>query len=238
MAIFNPGVAIGQISGRIAGSVFSRNRGGAYIRNGAIPSASNTDRALEVKGIMGVVSQAWANLTANERAAWFRFAQSHPVTNRLGRSITLTGNNWFTKCNTILLGVAEDQILLPPTAPAPSGVVIEDFAVTVTAPTLDPSVFTVTVGDGALPAGYVYEVFACVVNSPSINYVRNLFTRIAVSAEEAGPALELLTEAESVLGSLQVGNVYHVQVRLVDIATGLVSARTTAKVTAIASDLT
>lgn len=238
MAIFNPGVAVGQISGRIAGSVFSRNRGGAYIRNGAIPSASNTARALEVKGILGAVSQAWANLTADERAAWFRFAQSHPVTNRLGRSITLTGNNWFTKCNSILLGVEEDMIDLPPTSPAPTGPTIEDFVVTVTGPNLDPSVFTVTVGEVALPAGYVYEVFACVVNSPSIKYVRNLFTRIAFSAEQAGPELTLLTEAEDTLGTLQVGNVYHVQVRVVDIATGLVSSRTSAQVTAIASDPT
>jgi len=52
MAIFNPGPLVGQVSGRVGGTVFSHNRGGAYIRNGSIPYAVYSQKALQAKSAL------------------------------------------------------------------------------------------------------------------------------------------------------------------------------------------
>ena len=235
MAIFTPGPLVGQVSGKIGGIVASRNRGGAYWRNNAVPSVATSARALEVKSILGGVSQLWANVSAADRLAWVSYARQNPFINRLGRAISGTANNHFVGVNSILLGVGAEPITLPPAFPAPFAAPIDDFTVTVTGPDLQPTAATLVMDTDALEDYQVYEVFACRVASPTINYVRNLFTRVFVSAPEAAPTIDLTAALQDALGSYQVGTVYHVQVRIVDTRTGLVSSRVSARVTAVAS---
>ncbi|KKL73251.1 hypothetical protein LCGC14_2076760, partial [marine sediment metagenome] len=63
MAIITPGPTVAAISGSIGGTVYSRNRGGAYIRNRAIPVDPNTSFQINVRAILAAQSQNWADLT-------------------------------------------------------------------------------------------------------------------------------------------------------------------------------
>lgn len=99
MAIIIPGVAISQASGRVGGTIFSRNRGGAYIRNGSKPSVVTTPYAQTIKAILANFSAQWQDLTAEQREAWTEWATQNPITNRLGQQRTLSGHGAFVQIN-------------------------------------------------------------------------------------------------------------------------------------------
>ena len=222
MAIFTPGVAVGQISGRVGGSVFSHNKGGMYIRNGTIPSISGSAKATAYKSYLGLASQAYANLTDAQAAAWREYAANHPVTNRLGRSHTLSPNNWFVGCNARLIAASESVITLPPAYPSPSGVLISAAAVAAGAGTA-----TITLSTSPLGTNDRAWIRAARVQSGRITNVRNKLTTLLISPAADTSPIDIATELEDALGSFQAGDWYHFEVRILDDRTGLVSAAVT-----------
>ena len=219
MAIFTPGIAVGQISGRVGGSVFSHNKGGMYIRNGTIPSISGSAKASAYKSYLGLASQAYANLTDAQAAAWREYAANHPVTNRLGRSHTLSPNNWFVGCAARLIAAGNSVITLPPAYPAPNGVLISAAAVAEAAGTA-----TITLSTSPLGANSKAWIRAARVQSGRITNVRNKLTTVLITAANETIPIDIATELEAELGSFQEGDWYHFEVRVLDDRTGLISA--------------
>jgi len=98
MALFTP--ILGNISGKVAGNVFSRNRGGSYVRLGTNVVNPNTPAQQQVRAIMGDLAVAWSeDLTAADRTAWDLYAAAVPMVNRIGATIFLTGQNHFVRSN-------------------------------------------------------------------------------------------------------------------------------------------
>jgi len=97
-----------SISGSIGGLTGSHNRGGLYLRARRVPTNPNTYSQAIVRGILGAISSRWGTLAASQHSAWNTFASNVPVINALGDSITLSGQQWYVKANTLLLrnGVA------------------------------------------------------------------------------------------------------------------------------------
>jgi hypothetical protein len=90
-----------QRSGSIGGTVWSRNRFGAYIRNRSVPVNPNTDRQVVVRNIVRALTIAWQNtLTTNQRDAWDTYAANVTWLNKLGQSVNLTGLNHYIRSNT------------------------------------------------------------------------------------------------------------------------------------------
>lgn len=83
-------------SGSIAGVTFSHNRAGQYQRNRRAPvQPIGTGRRAIIKSAFGAASQAWGGLSIANQNAWTAYANEYPVTDRLGQSITLTGQQAF-----------------------------------------------------------------------------------------------------------------------------------------------
>lgn len=97
MALLKLGGGISELRGSIGGTVFARNRSGAYARNRTKPVDPCSSRQVSVRAIMTMMYGMWALLTAAQRTAWSTFANNVTVSNRLGESITLSGFNMFTK---------------------------------------------------------------------------------------------------------------------------------------------
>lgn len=111
------GGLMGAASGSLAGVTASHNRGGQYLRNRTIPVNPNTARQQVTRSAFGGLVQAWSNeLTDVQRAGWREYAANVPVTDTLGNTITLTGQQWFVANNTprlqadALTGSALDRI--------------------------------------------------------------------------------------------------------------------------------
>lgn len=107
MALVKYAGGIGQMSGRIAGNVFSHNKGGNYVRVGTIPTNPRTARQTVIRAAMAFLTDRWANtLTAGQRTAWNLYASNVTVLNRLGESINLSGFNHYIRSNIIRKQVA------------------------------------------------------------------------------------------------------------------------------------
>lgn len=219
MAIFNPGPLVGQVSGRVGGTVFSHNRGGAYIRNGSIPYAVYSVAALNAKSALSQAVREWSTLTAEQRLAWQEYSKTITATNGLGKQISLTGQNCFVRCNCRLLQSGLTTISVPPTSPAPNGVIITSFSVDAGAGDTEIE-FT----PAPLGAGMRLWIRGCVTASGAITNFQNLLTTVAISPAATASPYDLASRLEDTFGALQPGAYYHLEVRVLDTATGLVSA--------------
>ena len=225
MAIFTAGIAVGQISGRVAGNIFSHNKGGPYIRNGTIPTTSTTPDALAAKSRLSAASQAWQALTADQRLGWKTFSMNNPAVNALGKSIYLTGHQWFVKCATRLTQIGEAMPTIAPADVGPLGLV------SLTA-TCDIGAGDVELAFTATPTGAddVIRVFAFVADSAGVNFVKNQLRYIGKSTAAQASPVNIETELYAKFGTPQVGQYLHVSCDVIDDETGLVSAPISDKV--------
>lgn len=218
MAIITPGVAVAAISGSIGGTVFSRNKGGAYIRNRAIPVDPNTTDQQSRRAILASQSQGWADITDADRAAWANWARQNPVTNALGNSILLSGHQAYVRLNSRLDLVDEAVLTLPPIVNAP--LALDTFAQSgdIGLGNVE-AVYTAT----PLGASVILWVEAAVVNSPGITFVKNLFRFVGISTAAQASPFDNQSLIEAKFGVLIVGQRLFVRLSTFDTATGLKS---------------
>ena len=164
MAKIQFGSGVAAISGRTAGTVFSRNKGGAYMRRFSIPTNPQTSKQDQARNRLSTASAAWRNLTQPQRDAWSAWALTHPVVDRLGASIVLTGHQAFVKIRTNAAIVGDATITVsPPADPTFKNPVLNGVV------GLDISEEEVNVGVGvALAEGDVLAIYATPPVSPGV----------------------------------------------------------------------
>lgn len=220
MAKIKYGPMVGQASGSVAATVFSRNRYGSYTRNRAIPISVTSPAAQAQKALMTQVSQAWQSLSTAERLSWESWAATHPITDRLGDAQILAPSTAFQMINMRALQAGGSGVSAPPVGTPPSGVL-----------TLTPSGdigagdFNLAYTATPLGASEVLYIWAAVVSSPGIKYVRNLFKLVTVTGVAQASPYDPQTDIEARFGPLQVGQIVHYEVQVVDQDTGLASGR-------------
>lgn len=230
-------IGITNISGKAGGSVYSRNRGGSYVKNFVMPSNTITDTRQAVRAIFGVISGLWRNLTSGQRQSFTDQAPFYPVTDVFGDSKVLSGNALFQKLNTQLLNAGLPSISL---ALSPQG----------TNPITSSDTLSIAVGgasfdvefglseDNTVPGSeYIIEVTP--PHSASIKNVKNLFRQLRSTAQSGGstPASlvvsasnwyvddgAMYTAYTSRFGALAAGDVIDMRVKAINPNTGEESA--------------
>lgn len=100
MALVKYGGGIVSMSGKMAGNVHARNKGGDYIRSWKKPINPNSARQQAVRAALAFCTDRWAQtLTAAQRLAWNVYAAGVAMTNRLGDTIHLSGFNHYIRSN-------------------------------------------------------------------------------------------------------------------------------------------
>lgn len=229
MALFKPGVAISQASGRVGGTIFSHNRGGMYMRNGTKPKVVTSAEAQLQKSIVSISSRAWGALLSKERAAWKTWSYENPVTNRLGESRILSGAQCFNQINTRLLRADAPAITLPPIGGPPIAVATFSAAADASAHTI-----LLTFSDTPVPADTAYWVWGCVVNSEAVQYYQNRLVLVAQLAAATATGADIGATWEARFGQLQENQVLKLEIQALDLLTGLVSGRRIAQCTVAA----
>ena len=219
MAIIIPGAMVSQASGRIGGTIFSRNRGGAYVRNGSIPTTVTTPFAQRIKSVTAAMSQAWAGLDAEVQEQWREWATQNPVINRLGQSRTLSGHQAFVKINARLVYASFDVVSSPPIGESPAPFFLTDVTFVDA-----PLALTVAFSPSPAPAGVAVQCYAYLANSPGVSYVRNRLALVKTSAAAAATPLDIASDVEERFGTPQAGQTLHIGLRALDKTTGLVSS--------------
>lgn len=102
MALVKYGGGIVSMSGKLAGNVHARNKGGDYIRSWKNPTNPNTARQITVRAALAFLADRWAQtLTAANRTAWNLYGTNVAMENRLGDVIHLSGYNHYIRSNLI-----------------------------------------------------------------------------------------------------------------------------------------
>jgi len=228
MAKFLPGPTVGRISGRIGASIFSHNKGGPYIRNGTKPTISTTEYAQAAKSRLAGLSASWEDESAADRLAWKVWAETNPITDRLGQSINLTGHQAYISLNARLLASSLSAISAPPVDADPPPLYTLTVAVDI-GPGDTEIVFT----PSPIGASDHVVVRACVLDSPAIHHVSNMLRLVGTSAAEQESPLDIESMLTGRFGSLAVGQVVVVQVHVLRATTGLVSPPLRAQTTVV-----
>lgn len=91
---------VAAASGKFGGLVGSRNRYGMYFRSHAIPVNPSSALQNAIRNMFSLFVAAWkASLTAAQRLQWKVYGDNVSITDSLGASHKLTGQNWFISSN-------------------------------------------------------------------------------------------------------------------------------------------
>lgn len=160
-----------QASGSLAGSTYSRNRFGMYVRSRSLPVNPNSPLQVAVRNYMRSLSAMWVDtLTDAERNAWEVYGANVPVKNRVGDNINLTGLNHFIRSNSPRLLAGLTPVLSGPTVYQLAALTEPEFTVT---PATDKINVTFSATDAwATESGGALLVFASRPQNPSINFFK------------------------------------------------------------------
>lgn len=145
MALIKLGGLAQDVRGSLNGTVFSRNRGGAFVRTKVSPVQPVTPFNTRSRQIFSTISQRWSQeLTDAQRAGWDAFAATHTFINVFGDQIVLSGIAFYQSVNRRNLEAGEAYI-----DTAPPSFNVDDIgatAITATAVAGALTVFTITIG--------------------------------------------------------------------------------------------
>jgi len=184
------GIGVSSISGSIAGSTFSRNANGAYIRNKGIPTNSNTIAQQLSRARFAAAAIFWRLLTLVQQNSFRDQAINYPYIDSLGQSKTYTGNQLCMTVNNRLLSVDAPEIsfMVPPVSVMPIGEVQPD---------VDVSLSTLTLSVQYNGGGFVVPVATKLIieATPSLskgvtNPKNEMYRRLAV-IDAAAPTLNM-----------------------------------------------
>jgi len=212
MAKIIPG-AIGQLSGSIGDTTYSRNRYGLYARRRGIPVNPNSARQNAVRTIFSDLAQHWQNtLTAAQRSAWETYGANVTMIDKLGQAITLTGQSHYIRSNVAALTAGLTRVDDGPTTFTLPG---EDPTLTVTA---DSATGELSVAfDDSLDwldeTGGALLIHAGRSVAPTINFYRAPF-RFADSVDGDDTTPPTTPATITAPFTLSSGNVVHVYARI------------------------
>ena len=192
------------MSGKMAGNVYARNKGGAYVRNWVKPTNPATVAQQNQRNSLSLKSAAWRTLTDEQRDSWKSWADDNPILDRLGASIILTGAQAYTKIN-INRDRASDAATQSTTPGAPT------FAADVidTTDSLDIQIagdtFLVPLGAGASENDIVF-VFASKPVSAGVTNTNSQLRLVDVvtisGAQITAGEIDIITEYKTTFGAL------------------------------------
>jgi hypothetical protein len=219
MAKIMLGSLAGAISGAVGNDVYSHGRHGAYVRRRVIPTSAFNVHTIRVRNILTVLSRYWGQLGPESQAAWNTYAQSHPITDRLGQKQVLFGAGVFNQLNCRLLNAGDTAITVPPAAAAPA-------PLTELTAIVDASAHTCILTTAATPLGAANRLWVeiALVNAPGVKYMANLFKLVAVSPKNQATGYSIGAALELRFGTVLETESYEIRASVFSSLTGLLSA--------------
>jgi hypothetical protein len=174
---------ISEMRNKLNGSVFARNRGGAYLRTKVTPTNPQTAAQVAARSLLTTFSQMWRTLTPEQHLAWNAVVDQWSTTDVFGDVVNPSGSALFIRLN-INISLAGGTVVNTP--PTPTGAVaISELSIVADS---SSSLFTVTFAPAAVPADTAMYVEATPMLSPGISNANSKFRKIAtLAAAEASP---------------------------------------------------
>ena len=215
---FLAGGLAGAPSGSLGGLTASHNRYGYYYRARVIPTKVVNENTLTARARLVDASQHWGTLSAAEQMAWATYAESAPITDRLGSKQVLTGHAAYVQLNARILVGGGTMIDAPPVSAAPP-------ALLTMVTTFDIGIGTSLITFTACPlaANHCLYVQGAVLLNPGQAYFKNRLKLIYVSTAALAAAYDYEADMGARFGPLAVGQRVVLLASVLDNTTGLIS---------------
>lgn len=171
MAKIKFGMMMTDARGKLGGQVFSKNRGGAYIRTKVTPSNPRTLDQQSNRALLGSLSQGWSGLTDDQRATWNAAVPNWARTNIFGDSHNPSGKNLYVQLNKNILAAGGDLLDLAPEK-------IEMAILGLTSVTIDISSTSCTLAYDGTITGFAVQVSATPQLTQGTSNAKNKFRAI------------------------------------------------------------
>ena len=202
MAKIKLGAIVTDIRGKLGGHVFSKNRGGAYMRTKVTPVNPASARQTFVRSIFAAISSLWSALTDAQRGSFAGLVEAYAKTDIFGDIKIPSGKALHQRLNQNL-GVSGQAYITTCLAP-----------IAVTAPGMEKVEFAVVAGTlnmshtGSL-VGYKVLVYATPKLSAGTKFVKNKLRILEVRAGDAPGTHDISADYEAKYGALVAGdNIY------------------------------
>ena len=202
MAKVKLGAIVTDISGKLGGHVFSKNRSGKYMRTKGVPTNPQTSAQMLIRGMFAAISSSWSELSELQRTSWRNAVDQFATTDVFGDIKNPTGKALYQRLNQNLS--VSDQPLIDS---APFATDVPFLGIISAGGSVATNVLRIkTVGDAT--ANKVL-VFATEPLSQGTKFVKNKLRLIEVFAGGDDLALEVEASYTAKFGELVAGaNVY------------------------------
>lgn len=209
MAKIKFGMMMTDASGKLGGQVFSKNRGGAYVRTKTTPSNPQTTAQMNVRGIFASISSAWSTLTEANRLSFNNFVADYAKTDifgdlrnpsgkalyqRLNQNLAISGQLAITTC------VSPVSVPFANLSSAEASVGADEFLVN-------------TLG---ITTGSTLVVWATPPLSQGTTFVKNKLRQLEIFAGGVPSGNDIVTSYTSKFGALEVGQNIYIGVRVIN----------------------
>lgn len=176
------GEMIADMRGKINGTVHSKNRFGAYMRNKTSPVNPQTSFQSAVRASFAQFTQGWRSLTATQRTSWSSVVDQFASTNVFGDSVKKTGANLYISLNRIIDTIGGVAITTPPIPAAVTAIDSLSIAAAAGAGTMAATY------SPAIPATHTVAIYATPPQSAGVSFVKNKYRFIeAIVAADVSP---------------------------------------------------
>lgn len=174
MAKIKFGMMMTDARGKLGGQVFSKNKGGAYVRTKVTPANPQTADQTARRSLFAAISQSWSGLTASQISAWNEAVESWKSTDIFGDLLAPTGKELYQRLNNQLQVVGGSALTSPPAK-------IELPNSPITAVAVGIAAATVTLTGAYTTTGTIIQVFATTQLSAGTSFVKNKLRQIYVA---------------------------------------------------------
>lgn len=176
MTLIKFSAIVSEVSGKLNGSIFSRNRSGAIIKNRMIPINRQSSTQQPNRINWSFLIRTWNSLSVEQINTWNVAALTISWQNKLGDSYHPSGQQLFLYCNQNLYTIGFDTIL---SYVAPRAVELITSA-SVYQNRSNPSEFLLSFSPSPTPTTVIYKLYATPALSYGINYAKKYLREICL----------------------------------------------------------
>ncbi len=201
--------------GKAGGHVFSKNRGGAYMRTKVTPANPQSTSQQSTRASLTRFAQGFRALSVANIAAWNGAVESFKSTNIFGDVKNPSGINLYVRLNTLIVLAGGTPLTAPPLPAAVSALT----ALSATAAAGTPAL-SVVFAPTPVPANHTLIIEATKQLSPGVSSFKGKATVITTVAAAATSPVDLLTAYNAKYGTLVAGLKINIRAYFVDKLTG------------------
>lgn len=221
MKIKFSGIAIVDARGKVGGSVISKSRSGAYVRNKVTPVNRRTAFQSSVRAVLAFFASGFRALTAIQIKAWNEAANSgFTTTNIFGDTIKKSGLQLYVALNQVLDIIGGTALTTPPTA----GSVLGAVELSPSSDVSSTNMFANGTGIDSttvVPTGMSWIISATPPVSRGVSFVKSQFRVLTVLAAAADSSTtNLWTLYSARFGTPVAGQKIFIQIQGANFTTG------------------